>query len=80
MACNPAAHHDQAGWLVLDRLACIAHGADPNRLDIAAQSAGLLAFSLGLSQLQAADHAMLAAAMPLETHSSIFSTMTGATK
>lgn len=80
MACNPAVHHDQAGGLVLDRLACIARGADTNRLDIAAQSAGLLAFSLGLSQLQAADHAMLAAAMPLETHSSILSTMTGATK
>ena len=80
MACNPAAHHDQAGWLVLDRLACMARGADTHRLDFAAQSAGLLAFSLGRSQLQAADHAILAAAMPLETHSSILSTMTGATK
>ena len=41
-------------------------GADTDRLDISAQSAGLLAFSLGLSSLHAADdHAMLEAAMPL---------------
>ena len=49
----------------LDMLARIVRGADTDRLDITAQSAGLLAFSLGLSQLYADDHAMLEAAMPL---------------
>lgn len=49
----------------LDMLARIVRGADTDRPDIAAQSAGLLAFSLGLSQLHADDHAMLEAAMPL---------------
>ena len=49
----------------LDMLAPIVRGADTDRLDITAQSAGLLAFSLGLSQLHADDHAMLEAAMPL---------------
>ena len=54
--------HDAA----LDLLATIVRGADTDRLDISAQSAGLLAFSLGLSSLNAADdHAMLEAAMPL---------------
>ncbi len=54
--------HDAA----LDLLATIVRGADTNRLDLAPQSAGLLAFSLGLSRLHAADdHAMLEAAMPL---------------
>ncbi|HQQ71944.1 MAG TPA: chromate resistance protein, partial [Alicycliphilus sp.] len=39
---------------------------DTDRLDLAPQSAGLLAFSLGLSRLHASDdHAMLEAAMPL---------------
>ena len=46
-------------------LARIVRGADTDRLDIAEQSAGLLALSLGLSQLHADDHAMLEAAMPL---------------
>ncbi|MDP3673165.1 MAG: chromate resistance protein [Telluria sp.] len=47
-------------------LARIVRGADTDRLDLAPQSAGLLAFSLGLSRLNAADdHAMLEAAMPL---------------
>lgn len=47
-------------------LATIVRGADTDRLDLAPQSAGLLAFSLGLSRLHAADdHAMLEAAMPL---------------
>ena len=47
-------------------LARIVRGADTDRLDLAPQSAGLLAFSLGLSRLHAADdHAMLEAAMPL---------------
>jgi rhodanese-related sulfurtransferase len=50
----------------LDILARIVRGADTDRLDLAAQSAGLLAMSLGLSRLHSADdHAMLAAAMPM---------------
>jgi rhodanese-related sulfurtransferase len=50
----------------LDILARIVRGADIDRLDIAAQSAGLLALSLGLSRLHAHDdHAMLGAAMPM---------------
>ena len=54
--------HDAA----LDLLATIVRGADTDRLDVAPQSAGLLAFSLGLSRLHAADdHAMLDAALPL---------------
>ena len=46
-------------------LARIVRGADTDRLDLAPQSAGLLAFSLGLSRLHGDDHAMLAAALPL---------------
>jgi hypothetical protein len=54
--------HDAA----LDLLATIVRGADTDRLDLAPQSAGLLAFSLGLSRLHAQDdHAMLEAALPL---------------
>ncbi len=50
----------------LDILAHIVRGADTDRLDLAPQSAGLLALSLGLSRLHSAnDHAMLAAAMPM---------------
>jgi rhodanese-related sulfurtransferase len=50
----------------LDLLARIVRGADTDRLDLAPQSAGLLAISLGLSRLHATDdHAMLAAAMPV---------------
>jgi len=50
----------------LDLLATIVRGADTDRLDLAPQSAGLLAFSLGLSRLHATDdHAMQAAALPL---------------
>ena len=49
----------------LDMLACIVRGADTDRLDLAPQSAGLLALSLGLSQLHLDDHAMLEAAVPL---------------
>jgi rhodanese-related sulfurtransferase len=49
----------------LDALAAIVRGADTDRLDLAPQSAGLLAFSLGLSKLHADDHAMLQAALPL---------------
>lgn len=54
--------HDAA----LDLLASIVRGADTDRLDLAPQSAGLLAFSLGLSRVYVQDdHAMLDAAMPL---------------
>ncbi|OYT92494.1 MAG: hypothetical protein CFE43_08410 [Burkholderiales bacterium PBB3] len=50
----------------LDLLATVVRGADTDRLDLAPQSAGLLALSLGLSRLHAHDdHAMLEAAMPL---------------
>jgi len=49
----------------LRALAVIVRGADTGRLDLAAQSAGLLAFSLGLAHLHADDHAMLEAALPL---------------
>jgi hypothetical protein len=49
----------------LGTLAQIVRGADTDRLDLAPQSAGLLAMSLGLSQLHADDHAMLQAALPL---------------
>ena len=50
----------------LQTLARIVRGADTDRLGLAAQSAGLLAFSLGLSGLHAGDdHAMLQAALPL---------------
>lgn len=50
----------------LDLLATIVRGADTDTLDLAPQSAGLLALSLGLSRLHANDdHAMLEAAMPM---------------
>ncbi|UUZ72281.1 chromate resistance protein [Polaromonas sp. P1(28)-8] len=50
----------------LEILARIVRGADTDRLELAAQSAGLLAFSLGLSQLHATNDAgMLEAALPL---------------
>jgi rhodanese-related sulfurtransferase len=50
----------------LDRLARIVRGADTDCLGLAPESAGLLALSLGLSQLHSEDdHAMLEAAMPL---------------
>lgn len=50
----------------LETLARIVRGADTDRLELAAQSAGLLAFSLGLSQLHASNDAgMLEAALPL---------------
>ena len=75
----------------LMRLARIVRGADTDQLQLAPQSAGLTAFSLGLSRLYADDHAMLAAAMPLydalyawcrdaqdEPHSWKPETMTGA--
>jgi rhodanese-related sulfurtransferase len=49
----------------LDALAAIVRGADTDCLGLTPQSAGLLAFSLGLSKLHADDHAMLGAALPL---------------
>lgn len=49
----------------LYRLARIVRGADTDRLGLAPESAGLLALSLGLSQLHTDDHAMLDAALPL---------------
>ncbi len=50
----------------LDLLATIVRGADTDQLDLAAQSAGLLAVSLGMSRLHATDdHAMLAAMLPV---------------
>jgi len=44
----------------LARLAIIVRGADTDRLDLAAQSAGLHAISLGLSRCHTDDHQMLA--------------------
>ena len=49
----------------LNHLARMVCGADTDRLEMAPESAGLLALSLGLSQLHADDHAMLEAAMPM---------------
>jgi len=43
----------------LAQLAVIVRGADTSRLDLAPQSAGLYALSLGLSSLYADDHEML---------------------
>lgn len=75
----------------LARLARIVRGADTDQLQLAPQSAGLMALSLGLSRLHTDDHAMLAAALPLydalyawcrdaqdEPHSWRPETMTGA--
>ena len=47
------------------RLARIVRGADTDHLGLAPEAAGLLALSLGLSQLHDDDHAMLDAALPL---------------
>jgi rhodanese-related sulfurtransferase len=47
------------GEPALDELATIVRGADTDRLDLAAQAAGLLAVSLGLSRLYRDDHEML---------------------
>ena len=47
----------------LARLATIVRGADTDRLELAPQSAGLLALSLGLSHNFPDDHAMLAHGM-----------------
>jgi rhodanese-related sulfurtransferase len=50
---------------VLRQLATIVRGADTARPELAPQSAGLLALSLGLSRLHEDDHAMLRAALPM---------------
>jgi hypothetical protein len=49
----------------LSRLALIVRGADTGRLDLTAQSGGLLAASLGYSRIYRDDLAQLEAAMPL---------------
>ncbi|MFO7543829.1 MAG: chromate resistance protein [Thiobacillus sp.] len=49
----------------LQQLAVIVRGADTARLDLAPQSAGLLAQSLGLSALYADDHEMLGHGMAM---------------
>jgi rhodanese-related sulfurtransferase len=49
----------------LARLADIVRGADTDRLDLAPQSAGLLAVSLGMSRLHSDDHAMLDSMLPV---------------
>ena len=49
----------------LQRLAAIVRGADTDALQLAPQSAGLLAISLGYSKNIDDDHAMLAAMMPV---------------
>lgn len=49
----------------LERMAGIVRGADTDALDLAPQSAGLLAISLGFSKNIRDDHAMLAAMMPV---------------
>lgn len=43
----------------LNRLAVIVRGADTNKLELAPQSSGLAALSLGLSRIYADDHEML---------------------
>ncbi len=59
------ARHGLGGDPALARLALIVRGADTDRLDLAPQSAGLLAMSLGLSAMLQDDDEMLAAAMPI---------------
>lgn len=49
----------------LRKLADMVRGADTDRLDLAPQSAGLLAVSLGMSHNHADDHAMLEAMLPV---------------
>ncbi len=49
----------------LERMAAIVRGADTDALNLAPQSAGLLAVSLGFSKNIADDHAMLEAMMPV---------------
>ena len=51
--------------VALQRLATIVRGADTDRLDLAPQSAGLLALSLGMSRTHAVDVDMLEAMVPV---------------
>lgn len=51
--------------LALAKLADIVRAADTDRLDLAAQAAGLLAVSLGMSRRHQEDQAMLEAMMPV---------------
>lgn len=53
----------ELGDPALRQLAAIVRGADTSRLDLTPQSAGLYALSLGLSQVFADDHEMLAHGM-----------------
>ena len=54
-----------AGLPALQRLATIVRGADTARPELAPESAGLLAISLGLSRMHADDTQQLEAALPL---------------
>jgi hypothetical protein len=54
-----------SGDPALLQLAEIVRGADTSRLDLAPQSAGLFAVSLGLSALYSDDHGMLEAGMQI---------------
>lgn len=64
----------------LARLSVIVRGADTDRLELAPQSAGLLAVSLGLSRNFPGDHAMLAHGMVMyDALYSWCSTLTGET-
>ncbi len=53
------------GDAALVRLAHIVRGADTDRLDLAPQSGGLVALSLGMARIEDNDHRMLKAMMPL---------------
>jgi hypothetical protein len=55
----------ELGSPALEMLATIVRGADTDRLDLAPQSARLLAASLALSRRFGDDHEMLESAMPL---------------
>ncbi|MCF8198090.1 MAG: chromate resistance protein [Sulfuritalea sp.] len=58
-------HYHLQSDAALMRLADIVRGADTSRLDLSPQSAGLLAVSLGMSQMHANDHSMLETMMPV---------------
>ena len=59
------AHYGLGGDPALARLALIVRGADTGKHELAKQSAGLVAMSLGLSRLIPDDHAMLKQGMVL---------------
>lgn len=58
-------HYDLGQDAALTQLARIVRGADTDCLDLAPESAGLLALSLGMSRLHADDHVMLEALLPV---------------